>query len=117
MFSDPTGPHLDRLRIDVAELAVDCLNQLRRDYQLPIIITSSLRSQSEQDALVLAGRSRTYKSYHLTGQAFDVDIAGVDRNQVPEHTWAIVSSVFETAGFIWGGNWKTFVDKGHFEYH
>jgi peptidoglycan L-alanyl-D-glutamate endopeptidase CwlK len=117
MFSDPTGLHLDQLRRDVGELAVDCINELRRDYQLPIIITSSVRSQSEQDALVLAGKSRTYKSYHLSGQALDVDIAGIERNAVPEKTWRIVSRVFEGAGFIWGGNWKSFVDKGHFEYH
>ena len=117
MFSDPTGQHLDQLRRDVGELAVDCINELRRDFQLAVIITSSLRSQSEQDALVRAGKSRTYKSYHLKGQAFDVDLAGVDRNSVTETAWRTISRVFESAGFVWGGNWKSFVDKGHFEYH
>lgn len=115
MYSDPTPANLDSLRRDVGDLAVDFINELRAR-GLPIVITSALRSIDEQRALVKAGRSQTLKSFHLSGQAFDVDLVGVNRDAIPGDVWVLVSSVASGYGFEWGGNWRSFVDKGHFQY-
>lgn len=114
-LSDPTGANLDALRRDVGNLAVEMINELRaQGYR--IIITSALRTPAEEARLVQQGKSRTLRSYHLTGQAFDVDLYGVGRDQIPAAVWDAISTVALSYGFEWGGNWKSFVDKGHFQY-
>lgn len=48
------------------------LNQIRTKYGIPMIVTSGLRSQAQQDGLIAAGKSNAPKSHHLTGEAADV---------------------------------------------
>lgn len=83
---------------------------------IPLIITSARRSLSEQQQLVELGRSRTMQSKHLLGRAFDVDISGVSRDQVPKWFWNILGPWAERElGLIWGGRWTSIWDPGHFE--
>lgn len=68
----PTTPEID------ANLAVlyDRINQVRLAYGAPMVVTSGLRSEAQQEALIASGRSTATKSKHLVGAA--VDIADAD---------------------------------------
>lgn len=80
---------------------------------VPLAITSGLRNEAEQGELVREGRSRTMRSKHLVGRAFDVDVLGIGRDQVPRWWWEEVGQVAERLGLQWGGRWGW--DFGHFE--
>lgn len=82
---------------------------------VPLKITSGRRTFSQQKRLVEAGRSRTLNSRHLSGLAFDVDIEGWNRDDIPRAFWPIIGEVGEYLGLTWGGRWKNPYDPGHFE--
>lgn len=111
---DQTMRHIERLSPDI-QLAAWYLVYLVRSAGVPLQITSTLRTREEQAALVRAGRSRTLRSKHLTGQAFDVDIHGWGRDQVPLWIWEELGWLGEYLGLAWGGRFSSLKDYGHFE--
>lgn len=64
----PTNPVID------ANLAIllERLNKVRLAWGKPMTVSSGLRSQAQQDALIAAGKSKASKSKHLVGQAADI---------------------------------------------
>lgn len=75
------------------------------------------RTQAQQRQLVRGGRSQTLRSRHLDGLAFDVDVVGMNRDDVPTWFWQIVGPWVETnLGMRWGGRWRSLRDYGHFEW-
>lgn len=106
--------HLQGLSPDI-QYAAFYLIWAARQAGFPLQITSSLRTRSEQEALVGSGLSRTLRSKHLIGQAFDVDIHGLGRDQVPLWFWEMLGPFAESLGFRWGGRFSGFADYGHFE--
>jgi len=85
-------------------------------------VTEGLRSATRQVQLVRQGKSRTFNSKHLHGDA--VDIAVFDERG--ELTWkfdyyASVAVVFKRAAeemlipLVWGGDWEGFRDGPHFQ--
>jgi len=83
---------------------------------VPLIVTSARRSLAEQQALLAQGRTRTLNSKHLTGQAFDIDVYGWNRDDVPRAFWYILGPWAESnLGLVWGGRWSSIFDPGHFE--
>jgi len=46
--------------------------------------------------------------------AFDVDVHGYRREDVPRYVWSWLGRLGEALGFRWGGRWS-FYDPGHFE--
>lgn len=48
------------------------LNIVRKAYGKPMIVTSGLRSEKQQQELIKAGKSNAPKSKHLTGHAADI---------------------------------------------
>jgi len=89
--------------------------KIAREAGFPLQVTSSIRTDAEQAALVRAGRSQILRSKHLVGQAFDVDIHGVGRDDVPEWFWRELGYLGELLGFRWGGRWSSPRDLAHFE--
>ncbi len=87
------------------------------------VITQTLRTQKEQDALYEQGRSKpgkivtwTRKSKHLEGKAFDIVMLD-DNGKV---TWNPIAyekagEIGEAVGLKWGGNWNGEKDLPHFE--
>jgi peptidoglycan LD-endopeptidase CwlK len=84
-------------------------------------IICGLRTVEEQKVLVATGKSRTMKSRHLTGDAFDIAVF-VDG----KITWdlkyykAVATHIKKVAAklgtkIVWGGDWKSFIDGPHFE--
>jgi len=86
-----------------------------REVGFPLVITSARRSIAEQQRLLLAGRTKTLNSKHLDGRAFDVDMWGWNRDDVPSWAWDYLGPLGESYGFTWGGRWSSFRDVGHFE--
>lgn len=106
--------HIERLSPDI-QAAAFYLIWAARTAGYPLQITSSLRSSAEQQRLFDAGRTKTLKSHHLIGQAFDVDIHGLGRDQVPFWFWELLGPFAESLGFRWGARFSGFPDFGHFE--
>ena len=70
----PTDPEIDKNLM----ILLDRINQVRNVYGSPMTVTSGLRSDDQQKALIAVGKSTATKSNHLTGSA--VDILDENRN-------------------------------------
>lgn len=88
---------------------------LVRTAGIPLQVTSSVRTSSQQSALVAAGRSRTNRSLHLDGRAFDVDIHGWGRDEIPRWWFAQLGQLGVDLGLEWGGSFSGLYDPGHFQ--
>lgn len=93
---------------------------------IPIRVTSGLRTFAEQDALYAQGRTRPGNvvtkarggySNHNYGLAVDVvPLANGRPNwNVPDKVWQAIGEEGKRARLSWGGDWKGFVDRPHFE--
>lgn len=93
-----------------------------------MVVTQGLRTFSEQDALYnqipKVTNAKGGQSIHNYGLAFDFCLADggrtiwdtvkdFDGDKVPD--WMEVVKVFKDAGYAWGGDFKSIVDKPHFE--
>lgn len=102
----PTTPEID------ANLAIllNRMNQVRGAYDKPMIVTSGLRSQAQQDALIQAGKSNAPKSKHLTGQAVDIS----DRDGQLK-TWVLLNIQLMIDIGFWFESFQTTTTWVHFQ--
>lgn len=112
-------PRLQKL---AAQLLEECSKQ-----GLQIKIGETLRTVEEQDALYAQGRTKpgsivtnakgsSYSSYHQWGTAFDIyrnDGQGAYKES--GRFFEKVGAIGVSIGLEWGGNWKSIVDKPHFQ--
>ena len=98
-----------------------------RGQGLIIGIGESFRTKEEQDALYAKGRTApgnivtnakgsSYSSHHQWGTAFDIyrnDGMGVYTDS--DGFFAKVGKIGKSIGLEWGGDWKSPVDKPHFQ--
>lgn len=101
------------------------LIDLSRQNGIEILITQTLRTREEQDALYAQGRTATGNivtnvryphSMHCWGLAFDfaVKVDGqVSWNRLD--LYERVGQLGKSLGLRWGGDFKTFKDRPHFE--
>ena len=103
----------ERLKAIVIECAARC--------SFPFNVSEGVRTKEQQLEYVKQGKSRNKNSKHLTGKAVDLYPLSMDRKVV---NWSrfeeLADLMFQVASdqgteIVWGGNWKTFVDKCHFE--
>ncbi len=113
-FVDPTISHLRRLAPQTQRAAIDMVIHLR-NLGVPLWISSSTRTLQQQRRLVSEGASRTLNSKHLTGQAFDVDVLGFARDDVPLWWWQSLARLGNSLGLLNGGRFTGLADWGHFE--
>lgn len=88
-----------------------------------IRVAQGLRTFSEQDDLYAKGRTKGGSivtnasggySNHNFGLAFD--IVGVTNGKADYNLdWGSLSTMGKAHGFEWGGDWKSFKDKPHFQ--
>ena len=103
----------ERLKVIVIECAARC--------PYPFNVSEGLRSIDQQREYVRQGKSRTMNSKHLTGKAVDLYPLTMNRKQVDWSRFEdLADLMFQVASdqgteIVWGGHWKTFVDKCHFE--
>jgi len=94
--------------------------------EINILIYSTIRTIEEQKRNVASGASKTMRSYHLVGQAFDVVLCDgpVDNwNGYGKPDFIKFIAICKKNGLTWGGDWnnngtsrdETFIDSPHFQ--
>lgn len=90
---------------------------------MPVRITEGYRSIERQNELYAQGRTaagnivtnaRGGQSLHNYGVAVDF-IFRREGYDATEAQWQLLGAVGKSQGFVWGGDWTSFVDKPHFE--
>ncbi|MDQ3158781.1 MAG: M15 family metallopeptidase [bacterium] len=90
---------------------------------LEIVITEGFRSMARQNELYAQGRTkpgnivtnaRGGESLHNYGVAFDICFV-VNGKRTYTGDWNKVGSIGESIGLEWGGRWKSFIDRPHFQ--
>lgn len=109
------------------EKARNAINELDTQHNIKVRVTAAKRSFKEQTDLYNKGRTTGGKivtnanagqSYHNYGLALDVvEVqplygfnAGYDTSR-----WNTIADVFKKYGFAWGGDFKSFKDRPHFQ--
>lgn len=109
-----------RLRRIIPQLIAECAAQ-----GLPVLVTQTMRTKAEQDALYAQGRTkpgavvtnaRYPNSAHCWGVAFDFcrNVRGREYDD-SDGFFARVAAIAKPYGLTWGGDWENFVDRPHLE--
>lgn len=86
--------------------------------KIRIFVTQTYRSVEYQNQLFRAGSSTvngSKGSMHQFRIALDI-ATNVKGNLYHEPTMKAAAAIFKKYGFTWGGEWKKFVDKPHFQF-
>lgn len=86
------------------------LNKVRAVWGKPMIITSGLRSEAQQQDLIKAGKSAATKSKHLLGLAADIE----DEDGSLKEWLKANSKILEDAG-LWCEHWDSTPNWAHFQ--
>ena len=84
-------------------------------------VIEGLRTLARQKQLVAAGASKTLKSRHLTGHAFDIapligsTVSWAWPQFYPLATAIKLAAAQEGVKIEWGGDWRTFKDGPHWQ--
>lgn len=118
-YQDPTPAQVAALRPGTRDKAIHLINALR-SVGVPAIIGPLGGKRTIKQQLQLYGSGRgvttTVKSRHIYGAAFDIDVAGMNRDDVPKWWWPIIGQYAESVLKLrWGGRWTRPYDPGHFE--
>jgi len=106
---DPTPEKLEELESSTQEAAY-WLIRVAREAGIPMMIISGFRSPDLNRQVGGAPNS-----LHLHGMAFDVQVSGFTREQLPKEWWAAVGSYAEQVlGLRWGGRF-VIPDVNHFD--
>lgn len=108
------------LRKDVRANCVIFLD-LCREAGLPVLVTETVRDEEYQRALVARGyasKGATRPTFHSVkaGLAFDIckNVRGHEYDDAS--FFARCGQIGKQVGFSWGGDWKSFPDKPHFQW-
>lgn len=106
---DPTQAKIDSLQQDAAIRAY-WLVRTARESGIPLMIISGYRSADLNRSVGGAPASK-----HLSGRAFDVQVQGFTRDELPISWWTALGSWAEqNLGLRWGGRFST-PDVNHFD--
>lgn len=116
-YSKRSLNNLNGVHPDLQRVAHRAIEITAVDY----VITDGLRTEAEQRQHVASGASTTMNSRHLTDHAIDVAAwvnGGVSWKT--EHYIKIADAFKQAAKelnipIVWGGDWRTFKDRAHFE--
>lgn len=111
------------LRDDV-EKNVRIFLQLCKEEGLPVLITQTVRDDEYQAYLYEQGRTRPggivtngkRTTFHGAGLAFDIckNVKGEEYSD--SYFFDRCGAIGEKVGFSWGGSWKGFSDRPHFQW-
>jgi peptidoglycan L-alanyl-D-glutamate endopeptidase CwlK len=102
------------------------LINLAKNEGVEILVTSTLRTFEEQAELYAIGRTKPGKivtnakpgqSWHNFGLVFDVVPLVNGKTIWDSPFWKRIGELGKSVGLTWGGDFKSFKDKPHFEYH
>ena len=109
---------ISRLRADVAANARILIALAAAD-GVPVLITGTVRDEEYQRHCYNSGTANTpYPSFHsvAAGLAFDVCKNVKGQEYSDGKFWEYAGSLGKRLGFTWGGDWKGFSDKPHFQW-
>ena len=116
-FSERSKEKLGTVDIRLQNLMNVAIKESPYDFS----ITEGIRTMKRQKELLAQGKSKTLKSYHLTGKAVDLAVSINGKvtwdckyyKEVANH----IKEVARKLGYVitWGGDWKTFKDGPHFQ--
>ena len=117
--------NLNLLKPKVKALATRLIKKCRQQ-EIEIIVTQTLRTLEEQDALYAQGRTKPGKivtqakggySFHNFGVAFDIcPIVNGKAEWQDENLFKKIGAIGKKIGLEWGGEWTSFRDLPHFQY-
>jgi len=111
---------INNLHPKIRSMAADFVNEVEKELNIQLKVTSTLRTFEEQAALYAKGRTKSGgvvtnaepgESYHNYGLALDV----FDSTNQTFHISEKIALIGESKGFKWGGRWANLIDKPHFE--
>jgi len=114
---------LEDLRDDVRENCVIFLNTCKAN-GLNVLVTQTLRDDEYQATLYEQGRSKPGNivtnskttTFHGRGLAFDI-CKNVKGHEYDDNAFfTACAEIGKMVGFTWGGDWKSFTDKPHFQW-
>ncbi len=115
----PTETSKKRLGTVIPELREIIIEAIEKAEALgmTVQITEGLRTIETQKKYVAEGKSKTMKSYHLTGRAVDVYVNKGWKFEHYKQFADIVKAVALKKQKIiaWGGDWPKFRDGPHFQ--
>jgi peptidoglycan L-alanyl-D-glutamate endopeptidase CwlK len=102
------GQHQEAFSRDLCKLLSKCF-----ELGYEVRMGECLRTDEQQAIYVKTGRSTTMNSMHLKKCAADLNITKDGVLVYPEE----VGTYWESLNLLnqWGGHWKTFKDKPHFQ--
>ena len=119
-----TDSRIKTLHPKLRQIATDFINRAEKELGIKLRITQATRTINEQNRLFAQGRTESGKivtnaqgglSYHNYGLAFDVvEIAG-GKAIWSNPNWDKIGSLGKSMGLQWGGDFKSLVDKPHFQ--
>lgn len=113
---------LDRLKGVNANL-VKVVKRAIEISEYDFMVVEGLRTIETQKEYVKKGVSKTMNSYHLTGHAVDLaplENGAIDWNNTKGQFDSVAKAMKQAAKDLgvqieWGGDWKSLVDKPHFQ--
>jgi len=117
-----TEAKISTLHPKIRDKAREFINKAEKQ-GIKLRITSGFRTYAEQDALYAQGRTKkgsivtnakSGQSSHNFGTG--IDVVPIVNGSADWHTdWNKIATIGKSVGFSWGGDWKNFKDKPHFE--
>lgn len=118
---------ISRLHECIQERARELIRRAAEE-GIALVVTQGLRTFAEQQALYDQGRTKPGKivtnappgsSWHNFGLAFDVAELVAGKYHYPSDLawWTHIGELGKALELDWGGDFHTFVDRPHFEYH
>ena len=120
-----TDSRIQTLHPNIRRSAKEFILRCSIELGINLRIASAYRPIAEQDALYAQGRdgngcqivtnAKGGESYHNFGLAFDLVEIKADKSANYDYDHGLVSSIGKNLGFEWGGDWKSIVDKPHYQ--
>ena len=119
-----TELRISNLHPEIRKDVKNYINEAQTKLGKKLRVTSGFRSHKEQNELYAKGRTKPGKivtkarggqSYHNFGLAFDVVEIKNGKALWRNPDWEKIGRLGEKYGFSWGGRWRTFKDKPHFQ--
>lgn len=107
-MTDETALHWRSLDAALQPHAAYFVNAVRAA-GIPLVLISGRRSAAANREVGGAERS-----FHLFGHAFDVQVLGYRREEIPYEWWEILGRFWEAMGGRWGGRFES-LDVNHFD--
>jgi peptidoglycan L-alanyl-D-glutamate endopeptidase CwlK len=104
--------------------AKEFIIRAEKEFGIKLRVVSAFRSWAEQTILYAKGRTvpgkkvtnaKAGSSYHNFGLAIDVVEIKNGKALWKNPNWNKIAELGKSIGFEWGGDWKSFKDKPHFQ--